>query len=349
MAIIITKNGKNAKKISSVTIKDEEYLQRYINDNPECIPLDELQEDIEILILAREFETKSGSIDILLTDKTGSIYIVETKLYKNPDKRKVLAQVMDYGAALWKGYTVPEDFINDIEIKIVKEKGSSLREKINKTFKINDEAILQLLENLKNNLNEGSFKYLILMDKLDDRLKDLIIYMNQNSKFDIYAVELEMYKYEDLEIVIPKMFGSDVKKDLHSTSSDTIRYWDEESFFDTLRQKVSDDKTIDIIKKIYDIVKKESIKDPFYTKTKSGTFNFILPKDNSPYSLFNVSTDAKIRFFYLNEFKEWRNKLKSAGIDIPTGKNEFEFNINEFNERYNLENFLSLIKNTKSI
>ena len=45
MAIIITKNGKNAKKISSVTIKDEEYLQRYINDNPECVPLDELQEE----------------------------------------------------------------------------------------------------------------------------------------------------------------------------------------------------------------------------------------------------------------------------------------------------------------
>lgn len=349
MSIIITKNGKNAKKIPSTPFKDEGYLQRYIHDNPECIPLDEIKEGIEILILAREFETKSGPIDILLTDKDGGIYIIETKLYKNPDKRKVLAQVMDYGAALWKGYSIPEDFISDINIKNSRESGISLSSKIQETFNISDEIVLELLENLKNNLSEGSFKYLILMDKLDDRLKDLILYMNQNSKFDIYAVELEMYKYEDLEIVIPKIFGSDVKKDLHSTTIDTGRYWTEKSFFETLKQKVSGLKTIEIINKIYDIVKKESSKDPFYTKNKLGTFNFILPKGNASYSLFHVRTDGNIRFFYLNEFKEWKSNLELIGIDIPKGKNEYEFSVDEFKENYSLENFLALVKKTKSI
>lgn len=349
MSIIISKNGKNAKKIPPTPFQDEGYLQKYINDNPECIPLDEIKEGIEILILAREFETKSGPIDILLTDKEGEIYIVETKLYKNPDKRKVLAQVMDYGAALWKGYSIPEDFISDVDIKTSKARGTSLSSRIRETYKINDEVVLDLVENLKNNLSEGSFKYLILMDKLDDRLKDLILYMNQNSKFDIFAVELEMYLYEDLEIVIPMIFGSDVKKDLHTTTGYTGRYWDEKSFFETLKQKVSDIQTIEIINKIYDIVKKESSKDPFYTKNKLGTFNFILPKGNASFSLFHVRTDGNIRFFYLNELKEWKSKLELIGIDIPKGKNEYEFSVDLFKENLNLDNFLELVKKTKSI
>ena len=36
MAIIISKNGKNAKKIEKLAITKEGYLQKYIYDNPEA-------------------------------------------------------------------------------------------------------------------------------------------------------------------------------------------------------------------------------------------------------------------------------------------------------------------------
>ena len=67
---------------------------------------------------------------------------------------------------------------------------------------------------IKNNLSEGNIKFVVLMDSLDDRLKDLILYVNQNSKFDIYAVDFEYYKHDQFEIVIPKLYGSEVKKDI---------------------------------------------------------------------------------------------------------------------------------------
>jgi hypothetical protein len=51
------------------------------------------------------------------------------------------------------------------------------------------------------------------MDSMDERLKDLITYINQKSQFDIYGVELEYYKHDEYEIVIPKMYGVEVKKD----------------------------------------------------------------------------------------------------------------------------------------
>lgn len=67
---------------------------------------------------------------------------------------------------------------------------------------------------IKNNLSEGNIKFVVLMDSLDDRLKDLTLYVNQNSKFDIYAVDFECYKHDQFEIVIPKLYGSEVKKDI---------------------------------------------------------------------------------------------------------------------------------------
>ena len=56
----------------------------------------EIDEDIRVLILMREFPTNSGPIDALGVDANGNIYIVETKLYKNPDKRGCSA-----GVGLW--------------------------------------------------------------------------------------------------------------------------------------------------------------------------------------------------------------------------------------------------------
>ena len=115
MAIIISKNGKNAKKIEKNTITQENYLQKYIYDNPDAIPLYDYKEDIRVLILAREFPTKSGPIDAIGIDRDGEIYVIETKLYKNPDKRQVVAQVLDYGASLWSTHKDPLEFMNALE------------------------------------------------------------------------------------------------------------------------------------------------------------------------------------------------------------------------------------------
>ena len=57
------------------------------------------------------------------------------------------------------------------------------------------------------------------MDSIGERLKDLILYVNQNSQFDVYAVQLEYYKFEDYEIVIPNLFGVEVKKSINISSS----------------------------------------------------------------------------------------------------------------------------------
>lgn len=74
----------------------------------------EINEDVRLLVLAREFNTNSGPLDAVGIDKEGEIYLIETKLYKNADKRKVVAQVLDYGAALWAHFRKPDEFLTEL-------------------------------------------------------------------------------------------------------------------------------------------------------------------------------------------------------------------------------------------
>ena len=73
MAIIISKGGMNAKKVEKSDIEKEGYLQKYIHDNPESVPLYESKEDIRLLILGIQFPTDSGPIDAM-----GSSWLVRT-------------------------------------------------------------------------------------------------------------------------------------------------------------------------------------------------------------------------------------------------------------------------------
>jgi len=292
MAILISKNGKNAKKIEKSDFEKEDYLQKYIHENPESLPLYEIKEDIKLLIVAREFPTNSGPIDALGFDKDGEIYIIETKLFKNPDKRLVVAQILDYGASLWHSYSDFNDFISAINDKVNKKFDVSLSQKLEDFFGIIDEDVSIQIENIKRNLKEGNFRFVVLMNKIHDKLKDLIVFINQNSRFDIFGVELEYYKYEDFEIMIPKLFGTEVKKEVGSTSK--RKFWNWESFSHQRLQKFGDE-VLEVSKTIIDFSGENDIG---VSWSSSNLGSFILTFDSESgekkFYPFAIQGDGKI-------------------------------------------------------
>src|SRR4030095_14294138 len=100
------------------------------------------------------------------------------------------------------------------------------REKLAEFFSLDEAGADALTESIRRNLSEGNLKFVVLMDRLEDRLKDLITYVNQNSQFDIYAVELEYYKHDVYEIIIPRIFGDEVKKDIKTKAPGRLWTWD---------------------------------------------------------------------------------------------------------------------------
>lgn len=282
MPIIVTHNGKNDQKIDPTPFGLEDRLQAYILDNPNSIPLYEIRDDIELVLLSREFQTNSGPIDAIGVDAEGNLYLIETKLYKNPDKRTVVAQVMDYGAALWKHLTNFEDFMMMLNKHSQSNFQCSATEKIQTYFNLTDETTDKVIERMRNNLDEGKFKFVILMDSLDDRLKDLILYINQNSKFDIYGVELDYYKHDSFEITIPKLFGAEVKKSIGASTSDTVIYTQDDLL--TAYASIGYENKIKEILHVYDEINQGSFPISNVTANKSAksiNLYFNLPATDS--------------------------------------------------------------------
>lgn len=232
MALIVSQNGKGAKRVPRTSFGDEAELQQYLHENPEVIPLNDIDEDIRLLILAREFQTESGPIDAIGVDADGHLYLIETKLYKNQDKRHVVAQVLDYGASLWRHYGDFDSFRAVLEQKVQEKWKVSLEEKLSTFFSLAPEDVPELLSSMRTGLDEGSFKFVVLMDQLHDRLKDLIRFINRYSTFGLYAVEVEYYKHENYEIMIPRLFGAEVKKDGAVRRSRQLRTYSVDEHFE---------------------------------------------------------------------------------------------------------------------
>lgn len=327
MSIIISRNGEKAVSVEKSSFDREDYLQQYIYQNPESIPLAQLKENVRLLILAREFPTNSGPIDAIGIDRDGDLYIVETKLYKNPDKRTVIAQALDYGAALWKHSNDFGEFINILDNHAKRVFGVTANEKIQDFFELSDEEVERLVENAKRSLDEGKFKFVVLMDKLEDRLRDLILYVNQNSQFDVYAVELEYYKHGEYEIMIPKIYGAEVKKDINVASSTSERRkWDESSLIQNFKENYSSE-SFRAFQQIYDFCKERADQVNFGTG-QYASFSPIFLKLNKK-SLFTVSSDGRLslNFEWLaKEDPQSADTLKTiaenAGFEIPENYQE---------------------------
>ena len=307
MPIIISHKDQNAIRVEQSIFAQEIDLQKYIEANPESIPMEDIKENVQFLILDREFPVSVGSIDALGVDSDGDLYIIETKLYKNRDKRQVVAQVLDYGASLWTKNENPEDWIRKLE-KRLSDKGLDLRERLEGEFGQSD----QVIEGMMANLSAGAFKFIVLMDMVPSALKDLILYINQNSSFSVFGVELEYYVHGDIKILIPHVFGTEYKRKTISTSDGKRTRWDEISYFQNVETHV-DREELAAVRKLYDYSVEIADEVSWGTGSVRGSFN---PKINtiSNISIYTVFSNGNLQFHYdwmdENEAtRRWRDNI----------------------------------------
>lgn len=351
MTVIITKNGKDAQKINRTRFANESELQEYLYENPDIVPVYEIDEDIKLLILAREFATNSGPIDALGVDINGNLYIVETKLYKNTDKRTVIAQAIDYGASMWAYYKDFSDFLTRLDAEVNKKFGMSINQKFAEFFGIESEEVDLLIDTMKENLNKGIFKFVVLMDQLEPRLKDLIRFINQNSQFDVYAVELEFYKFDQHELMIPKIFGAEVKKDLSVPASTGIRKnWDENTFLSEM-QTTLDNEQYEKLKDFY-YFSKEHLDYLKWGSGKVGAYSGGI-LSLSQKSLFTLKSDGTLSFNigwhrdaqeqYLPFINPFLDNLRNIGFNLDKGEPKQHYFF------YDIKDWLPRVEDLKKI
>ena len=193
-------------------------------------------EDLTLIKLANQFKTNVGPLDVLAIDDSGNIYIIETKLYDNGDRRKIIAQVLDYASALWSEY---RNNFKNFEDQFFKTTNEYLSEFIEK--KLGNYA--EIKDALEKNLNEGSFKFVTVWDEFDDELRDTINYLNQKCKLSIYAVTFEYFEDDDFKILVPSYYGIESEKQ-SDLPKRTYRTWTKDEVIDELKKNLDHDEVL---------------------------------------------------------------------------------------------------------
>ena len=359
MSLIITDKNGNTQKLAEAKLENEAELQSYIANNPDVIPLDQVKQDPQFFVIAMEVGTQSGPIDAVGLDSDGELYLIETKLEYNTDKREIVAQIFDYAANIWKSETSTDDFVTDFDAKVQDQFGQSLRQKIGGHFGVDEEQANRIIDSMRGNIDQGRFRFVLCMDNLEERLKNLILYINHNSKFDVYAVEFEFYRHDGMQIVKPQLYGAEVKKSVAASGEQSERIkWDERSFMNTVENNLPDAHQ-KAVRTLYNFCKKEADAISFGTGSARGSF---IPRfyDIASRSMMTVYTDGTVSITtgYMDNTEEGHKKQKQllqglqnkVGIAISdTDKAHHSFSISVDTWSPRVDEFIQIIRELRQV
>jgi len=201
---------------------DESWLQRLIFDHPEVLPIYEFDDATQDVVpVARELHTAAGRIDDIFIAPNGTIVIVETKLWKNPEKhRTVVAQIIDYAKELSK-WTYDE---LDDAVKRAPIKGNATNEKAGLADilrqHVEDSGIGfdEFQERVQQKLLRGEFILLIIGDCISPNVALLTDWIASapGLNFRLGLVEMQLYPLEAGSewplLVVPDIVGRTVEK-----------------------------------------------------------------------------------------------------------------------------------------
>lgn len=293
MKILIRSNEtKKWNFAKSVKPKVEAELQKLLANSPSLIPVDEIREGVSPLVLAVcEFGLPgSGNTDILAFSADGDISIIECKLATNPEsKRKVIGQILEYAAYLWK---MSYDEVND---RIQSLKGKNLSDLVAEAVAGGwDEENFR--NGIKQSLESGSFILVVVVDEVNEDLKRTIRYINECSKsaFSLHALEMQRFQADAAEILVPHLYGASSRPPIPGTQR---KEWTEEEFFRVLNENI-EPKVVEVVKNIYEWSVDIADRIWFGTGVETGSFTFHYLREGKTISVFTAYTNGKFSLNY---------------------------------------------------
>jgi hypothetical protein len=213
--LFVDKNGNVESKLGQVCPKEklfnENWLQELLIANPDLIPIDDIDPSMGSLIpLGREVSVTAGSIDNIYSAVDGTVCIIETKLWRNPEAhRTVVAQIIDYAKDLYQMSL--SEFKSIIEKSQINGQRPSFNDRISKHISKDD--IIEFESKVQESLKYGRFLMLVVGDKIYPEVAMILetIQSAPNLEFKIGLVELRVYRKSTDKLwpilFIPKVVG----------------------------------------------------------------------------------------------------------------------------------------------
>lgn len=263
---------------------NEEILQSYIEKFPQIVPLESLGVVEPFVVIGREVATSAGFIDILCIDGNGVLTVIETKLARNPQiRREVIGQVLEYVGQVtkWSAHDVistANQYLKDQDIVNLLQSSESQG----------------ITEQIESNLRTGNVKALIASDIVPDTLRDTISFINRNSSFDIFVMQIQLYVKESMRIFIPVVYGL---TDKPRQGRELVK-WNEELFMEEASEL--DSEIILRIKDLLEFTNRNGSEVRWGTGKVVGSFSFGLNFRGKMLTIFTVFTNGKIAINYGN-------------------------------------------------
>ncbi|MFX4263565.1 endonuclease NucS domain-containing protein [Pelotomaculum propionicicum] len=219
---LLVKEGQKEFLVQEEKIKAENDLQEVVKKNPELIPVEDLNL-LNLLVVGRETSLPSGSIDLMCIDEKGTIVIVEFKKGpENPDSRRVIAQLLDYGSHLW-GLTFEEfegvcsNYFNSTRCTdprfyrknnlrdAFKEMWGQGSDETNESGE-DESGWENFKEGISRCLSEGSFYCIVASTHIGDILRRTMKYLTQTSSAIFAGIEIDHFSSDGKEIFVPRAY-----------------------------------------------------------------------------------------------------------------------------------------------
>ena len=296
--VLVRQNGAGAWiEPEASTYADEAHLQELLASDPTRIPGIPPGS-----IAVRELSTRSGPIDICIVSPSGAITVVECKLNKNSEPRRlVIGQVLDYASALQTdGFS---SFQTSWQVK-------------------NGPDFDQFLDDvgaatLKANLTNGVIHLCLAVDAIDEDLRRLIEYLYLISKdsIEVTALQLSYARHGSLEILIPSTFGTEIAHSKSSNRSASTEKWTWDTFISAIDNKKEKELAINLKSRLDAVPSTGSHQKLWFgAKPRGGIFFHIHGERYAPFQVTLNNTGNFVLAANWNWWPSLKNDSKFAKL-----------------------------------
>jgi len=199
--------------LNKINTISELRIQKLVFQYPTCLPISDIDESYNPIIpICIELNTPVGSLDIFMISPSGDIIIVETKLWRNPEARRVVvAQILDYAKELSKWSY--DDLQREVNRRL-KKSGNSLYEM---TKTVDSNLILEesdFVDAVSRNLKRGKFLLLIVGDGIREGAAGIAEFLVSSGNLNFTFAMVELIIYENIKneiIMLPRIIAKTVE------------------------------------------------------------------------------------------------------------------------------------------
>lgn len=172
-------------------------LQQAFVEHPDALPSSDLGLG-PLTSIGWELDLGAGPMDHLAVDTHGQLVVIEYKKgTENPDVRTVVAQLLDYGSALWR------KTVDDLERSCRNNAGCTLLGEqvtlVDHVADVTGDAVGpdDFVRSLETCLDAGTFVFLYIARDLDARTRRVLTYLAEGAGLRFYAVEVDWFAAAD--------------------------------------------------------------------------------------------------------------------------------------------------------